>query len=88
MFKYNTALLDEISALPIVNDLVTIQDMMRWGYSYCIEPLKLRNKRIIGIWRNFSGISETEVLKTGALRCIAPLFYVEKSKNNELRKNG
>lgn len=54
----------------------------------CIEPLKLRNKRIIGIWRNFSGISETEVLKTGALRCIAPLFYVEKSKNNELRKNG
>ncbi len=34
MFKYNTELLDEISALPIVNDLVTIQDMMRWGYSY------------------------------------------------------
>lgn len=31
MFKYNTELLDEISALPIVNDLVTIQDMMRWG---------------------------------------------------------
>lgn len=34
MFKYNIELLDEIAALPVVNDLATIQDMMRWAYSY------------------------------------------------------
>lgn len=34
MFKYNTELLDEISSLPVVDDLATIQDMMRWAYSY------------------------------------------------------
>ena len=52
-----------------------------------LKTTKTKKTKEIGIWRNFSGISETEVLKTGALRCIAPLFYVEKSKNNELRKN-
>lgn len=34
MFEYNTELLDEISSLPVVDDLATIQDMMRWAYSY------------------------------------------------------
>lgn len=34
MFEYNTELLDEISSLPVVEDLSTIQDMMRWAYSY------------------------------------------------------
>lgn len=34
MFKYNIELLDEIAAIPVANDLATIQDMMRWAYSY------------------------------------------------------
>lgn len=34
MFKYNIELLDEIAAMPVANDLATIQDMMRWAYSY------------------------------------------------------
>ena len=34
MYKYNLELLEEIQACTVVEDLATIQDMMRWAYSY------------------------------------------------------
>ncbi|WP_448912151.1 50S ribosomal protein L3 N(5)-glutamine methyltransferase [Haemophilus sputorum] len=34
MYKYNLELLEEIQACAVVEDLATIQDMMRWAYSY------------------------------------------------------
>lgn len=34
MYKYNLELLEEIQAYAVVEDLATIQDMMRWAYSY------------------------------------------------------
>lgn len=34
MYKYNLELLEEIQACAVVDDLATIQDMMRWAYSY------------------------------------------------------
>lgn len=34
MFTHNLELLDEIQQSPVVNDLATILDMMRWAYSY------------------------------------------------------
>ena len=34
MYKYNLELLEEIQACAVVEDLSTIQDMMRWAYSY------------------------------------------------------
>lgn len=34
MYKYNLELLEEIQACAVVEDLATIQDMMRWTYSY------------------------------------------------------
>lgn len=34
MYKYNLELLEEIQACAVVEDLTTIQDMMRWAYSY------------------------------------------------------
>ena len=34
MYKYNLGLLEDIQACAVVEDLATIQDMMRWAYSY------------------------------------------------------
>ena len=34
MYKYNLELLEDIQACAVVEDLATIQDMMRWAYSY------------------------------------------------------
>ena len=34
MYKYNLELLEEIQACAVVEDLATIQEMMRWAYSY------------------------------------------------------
>lgn len=34
MYKYNLELLEDIQACAVVEDLTTLQDMMRWAYSY------------------------------------------------------
>lgn len=34
MFEYNLELLEEVMESPVLDDLKTIQDMMRWSYSY------------------------------------------------------
>lgn len=34
MYEYNLDLLEEIQSHPVADDLATIQDMMRWAYSY------------------------------------------------------
>ena len=49
-----------------------------------LKTTKTKKTKEIGIWRNFTDVSWRELLKTGALRCIAPFFILRERK---LRKN-
>ena len=49
-----------------------------------LKTTKTKKTKEIEIWRNFTDVSWRKLLKTGALRCIAPFFMLKKRK---LRKN-
>ena len=49
-----------------------------------LKTTKTKKTKEYGIWREKTGLNGRELLKTGALRCIAPFFILRERK---LRKN-
>ena len=49
-----------------------------------LKTTKTKKQKENGIWREKTGLNGRELLKTGALRCIAPFFILREIK---LRKN-
>ena len=57
---------------------------MRLVFYLVLKTTKTKKTKEYGIWREKTGLNGRELLKTGALRCIAPFFMLKKRK---LRKN-
>ena len=53
-------------------------------YNLVLKTTKTKKQKEYGIWREKTGLNGRELLKTGALRCIAPFFILREGK---LRKN-
>ena len=53
-------------------------------YRNVLKTTKTKKTKEYGIWREKTGLNGRELLKTGALRCIAPFFILRERK---LRKN-
>lgn len=51
---------------------------------WVLKTTKTKKTKEYGIWREKTGLNGRELLKTGALRCIAPFFILRERK---LRKN-
>ena len=56
-----------------------------WNFdAELLKTTKTKKQKEYGIWREKTGLNGRELLKTGALRCIAPFFILRERK---LRKN-
>ena len=48
-----------------------------------LKTTKTKKQKEYGIWREKTGLNGRELLKTGALRCIAPVFILREKKTKK-----